>query len=516
MKPKIRAVAVAILYFLAQVFAVIVTENTVQITTVDITLGDLVVNAGVYYSIVDSALVTLVGTVNVRGGFYVTSAKDLTSSVVMTGGIFVNSGTVSFNSLSSKLLSTYGITTVGSFENTGDMYFGISRAPIVGTPFIVTSVSSWTNTGMMVFRSRFRDTIVGSSGLSTIKNDGSICLYNTFWAQTLNIDGTGCITVAKNSEMQLQLSVGSLVFSVAETQTIYLKSSISILSIIGLSASLAPGTIIKVAGFGDGNVIAVNLLFLSHSYSPTTGLLTLSLTPLLKIVFDIGTGYDSALFITAAVLIGKGISYSGRPPNNPPSTCSCTPQFPDYTTTYTTTKYDGSIVTDCGVLIVTTDSAGSLTTATSFALSGVVSHPDSKLLSERPSSFITSRTSTMITSCDQDGVCVAVPETTVSPTEVMGGSVGATYTTEVFVSETTVVDQFDSSVVSTMTFTLTMCVNCDSGAAASQYTSASSSAAGSGTINVPQASSISTLEGKAATKSMVLSLFIVPLLAFLL
>ncbi|OBA21773.1 hypothetical protein METBIDRAFT_24535, partial [Metschnikowia bicuspidata var. bicuspidata NRRL YB-4993] len=362
------------------VFAVTITENTVQISTIDITLGDLTINAGVYYSIVNSALVTLAGSVTNAGGFYVTSANGLAASVVMTGSSFVNSGTCAFNSLSATVLSTYDIATLGSFLNTGDMYFGISGATIVGTPFIVTSVTSWSNDGMMVFRRASGDSallvieqVVGSGGLSTILNDGSICLYNTYWLQTTSIVGSGCITVGSGSEMQLQLSVGTLLFSVAESQTIYLASSDSVLSILGLSLSLLPDNTITVAGFGNGNKIELDILFLSYTYSSTTGILRLTLAILLSVEIYIGPGYNSLYFSTASTLLSKSISYSRSPPNAAPAICACSYNFPEVTTTAlssststTSVNSDGSVETASGVVIVNTDSAGVVTTTTSI------------------------------------------------------------------------------------------------------------------------------------------------------
>ncbi|OBA19410.1 hypothetical protein METBIDRAFT_46484, partial [Metschnikowia bicuspidata var. bicuspidata NRRL YB-4993] len=340
MKPGIGALVVAISYFLILVFAVTITENTVQITTLDISIGNLIINAGVYYSIVNSVLVTIVGTVDNAGGFYVTSANGLTSSVVMTGGYFVNSGVVSFNSMASPLLSTYDIATVGSFDNTGDMYFGISGATLIGSPFIVTSVTSWSNTGMMVFRRESSggallviEQVLGDGGLSRITNDGSICLYNTYWLQTTSIDGTGCITVGPGAEMGLQLAVGELLFSLAETQTVYLASSNSVLSILGLSVSLIPDNPIKVAGFGGGNSIQVNLVFIGNSYDPSTGILTLSLTGLLLVEFDIGLGYQSSGFSASPPLLNRRITYNDPAPNEIPDTCFCLFTFPDVTTT---------------------------------------------------------------------------------------------------------------------------------------------------------------------------------------
>ncbi|KAM9887534.1 hypothetical protein OXX79_013561, partial [Metschnikowia pulcherrima] len=340
MKPGFRALATAITYLLSVVSAVTITQNTVEVSTINLSLGDLTINSGVYYSIVNNALTALVGTVDNRGGFYVSSANGLAASVVMTGASFSNAGTLAFNSLTASVLSTYDIATIGAFSNTGNMYMGVSSATLVGTPFTVTSVSSWSNSGMMVFRrasgsagSLVIEQVVGSGGLSSITNSGSICLYNVDWTQTTNIVGSGCITVGSGSELNLQIAVGSVAFSVSTTQTIYLSSSDSALNVVGLSTGLGSYPTYKVAGFGGGNTININLYFTSYSYSSSTGILTLSSLFLFGIDFNIGKGYKSSLFSTVSALTGRSITYSGSAPNSAPAVCSCVYSFPSVTTT---------------------------------------------------------------------------------------------------------------------------------------------------------------------------------------
>ncbi|OBA19696.1 hypothetical protein METBIDRAFT_33330, partial [Metschnikowia bicuspidata var. bicuspidata NRRL YB-4993] len=454
----------------------------------------------------------------------------------------------------------------GSFSNTGDMYFGISGAPLVGTPFIVTSVTSWTNSGMMVFRRASGgsallviEQVLGGDGLSRITNDGSICLYNTFWLQTTSIDGSGCITVGSGAELDLQLAVGTLLFSVAETQTIYLESSDSVLSILGLSVSLIPDNTIKVAGFGNGNTIHLDILFLSYSYSSTTGILTLSLTFLLEVDIDIGTGYDESLFSTSSTLISRSISYSGPAPNSIPAVCSCVSSFPEvtttaiassstfiastdrslgtitassetsapassaapasseapvssegptssaapassedpvssegptssttpafseapassaapasseapafsdtgssfvgttYTTTFVSTKSDGSVETDSGVVVVTTDSVGSATTASD--LTRDVSEVGTGKPVDVSSTFITSRNSKVTDSCDGKSTC-----TWTSTDGAASASAGENSKTGVYSTLTTVTNGPSASDVTKLTVTLPSCIDCD-------------------------------------------------------
>ncbi|KAM9930323.1 hypothetical protein OXX80_009437, partial [Metschnikowia pulcherrima] len=208
MRPGIREVASAIACFLTLVSAVTITQNTVSISTYSVSLGDLTINAGVYYSLVNNVETLLSGKLDNEGGFYITAANGLAASVTMTGSSFLNAGTLAFNSLSASVISTYLISTTGTFTNTGSMYLGVSGATLSGTPFRVRSTSTWSNTGMMVFeRSSGTSASVDiGSSLSSVTNAGSICLYNTDWSQTITIEGSGCITVGESSQLTLLIT----------------------------------------------------------------------------------------------------------------------------------------------------------------------------------------------------------------------------------------------------------------------------------------------------------------------
>ncbi|KAF8001811.1 hypothetical protein HF325_004312 [Metschnikowia pulcherrima] len=345
MIPGVCAVGLVIVYLLTWVLAVAIISNTVEISTGHISLRDLTIDPGVYYSIVNNVFTTLVGSLENKGGFYVTSADGWGGSVTIKGSSIVNAGTLAFESPSTKVLSTYTIASFGSFLNTGVIYLGVSGATLRGTPFTITSVTDWSNTGMIVLKRSLGiaapvviQQILSLSGIPSITNHGAICLYNVDWKQTTSIDGSGCIIVASGSILHLQVAFGSLAYSVSSSQTIHLSSPKSVLSVHGLSPGLKSYPNYKVSGFGGGNEIRINLYFTRYSYSSSTGVLTLSSLLVFKIDFIIGTGYSSSLFKIFQAETGRGISYIGNGPDNAPSACSCIRSPPRITTTASTSS----------------------------------------------------------------------------------------------------------------------------------------------------------------------------------
>ena len=262
MIPGVCAVGLVIVYLLTWVLAVAIISNTVEISTGHISLRDLTIDPGVYYSIVNNVFTTLVGSLENKGGFYVTSADGWGGSVTIKGSSIVNAGTLAFESPSTKVLSTYTIASFGSFLNTGVIYLGLSGATLRGTPFTITSVTDWSNTGMIVLERSLGiaapvviQQILSLSGIPSITNHGAICLYNVDWKQTTSIEGSGCIIVASGSILHLQVAFGSLAYSVSSSQTIHLSSPKSVLSVHGLSPGLKSYPNYKVSGFGGGNEI---------------------------------------------------------------------------------------------------------------------------------------------------------------------------------------------------------------------------------------------------------------------
>lgn len=311
------------------VISLTITEDTVVVSPVSLSIGDLTINPDVYYSIVNNLLTTLGGNLDNQGGFYVTSSNGLAASVTIVSGTIKNSGDLAFNSLRANVASIYNLNSIGSFENTGNMWIGISSFSVT-PPIILGSALDWDNSGKIYLSQAAGtpSTITISQALGSVNNDGTICIERLLWLQTTSITGSGCINVMDDATLQLQLSP----WNVADTETVYLSSESSLLSVLGLAEGLTGTKTYTVVGFGNGNEIRVNTGFTSWSYS--NGILTLSFfLGVFRLAFDIGPGYSNSGFSTNGVLgAGTRISYSDAYPGAVPDICLCA-DFPEPTTT---------------------------------------------------------------------------------------------------------------------------------------------------------------------------------------
>ncbi|OBA21787.1 hypothetical protein METBIDRAFT_10716 [Metschnikowia bicuspidata var. bicuspidata NRRL YB-4993] len=324
-------VTTVVFYLLSLVFAVYIRSNTTK-TEPNLLFDNLNIAERAYLSIVNCMDVDLGHYVLNEGDLYVTNTNGV--SVRMIGQDFQNHGIISFNSfLSQGDHSTYHIAPKAYFSNSGEMFFGISSAPDDISPFIVTSEAGWRNQGMMVFRKEVVSTaslILGASGErpSTIVNDGSICLYNTFWQTSTSILGDGCIKVDHGSILDLNFAGGH---SVAKNQTFLLESPGSVFRITGVDEDLPSVPVIKVGGLGDGNAIDFDFSLnatRSFVYSlEKVSIMGLSESPLIKI--EIGPGYVLESLVLSTGPIGSRLSYELPVPHGHVHVCRCQSEFPD-------------------------------------------------------------------------------------------------------------------------------------------------------------------------------------------
>lgn len=252
----------AVALYLATALGVVITENTISINPVNLAIGDLHILPDVYYSIVNNALTSLTGSLNNQGAFYVTSANGLAASVSIVSGSIRNSGLLAFNSSRASVVSAYNLNSFGVFNNTGNMWFGISGFAIA--PINLGSTTNWENSGRIHLtqaRGSSSDVRITQT-LGRVDNHGTVCLTNMNWIQSTSIEGSGCINVGDLARLQLQLDP----WDVSSSQTIFLSSSNSLLSVAGLSTGFTGTKTYYVRGFGGGNQIRINLGFDSWSY----------------------------------------------------------------------------------------------------------------------------------------------------------------------------------------------------------------------------------------------------------
>lgn len=363
------------------VFGIDITEDKVDRGAIDLSAGDITIHSGASWSIINNALTSILGSVEVQeeAGLYITLTSPLLAlEVTLTSLIdsITNDGVIAFNSVASLTSATYNLVGA-SFTNNGEMYLGASG--LLPSLMSITA-ADWTNEGLLVFYQNQRTSgVVTLGAVLPIKNNGQICLFHETYQQSTPITGSGCITTQVDSLIYFPNSL----LSVDSAQSIYLADRKSSIIVQALSA---PQTF-NVYGFGNGNKIGLSvplagaLVTSPYSYDSKTGILTLR-AAVLSQKFNIGTGYDSRNFEivtdTAGGLLStlKGsVRYNGPVPERElPEACQIPckglPEAPgtepsEYTTTVTEIG-NGRFATRTGVVQISTDENGEWHTTTSI------------------------------------------------------------------------------------------------------------------------------------------------------
>ncbi|KHC79858.1 hypothetical protein I503_05324, partial [Candida albicans SC5314] len=392
---------------LNSVLALVITQNRVDRGTLDLSVGDITINSGASWSIINNAISTLVGSLTVQpnAGLYITSTSPLLSlQVTLTSllSTIQNNGIIAFNSSPSLTSSTYNLVGL-SLVNTGEMYFSASG---VLPSVMALTAASWSNSGLMAFYQNQRSSGVVSLGTpsGSITNNGQICLNNEVYQQTTSINGSGCFTANRDSTIY----IANVLLPVSTSQNFYLADSQSSIIVQAISTP----QVFNVYGFGNGNMVGVTLPLIgniwnpAYSYNPSTGILRLRNFFVYQ-DFNIGPGYNPSLFSIVtdngagipSTILGS-VSYSGPvPPRALPASCkiACKPvptapgtNPTEYTTTITTTNSAGKPLTETGVVDISTDSNGSwFSSTTIFPTSSSSSSSSSTVSSTAPSSSST-------------------------------------------------------------------------------------------------------------------------------
>ncbi|KAM3119216.1 hypothetical protein RJF_2812 [Candidozyma auris] len=302
--------------------SLIITENTVEISPPNLVIEDLEIYPKVYFSIVNNLLTTIEGNLSNKGKFYVTSLNGLDSSVSLTSGTIFNSGTIAFNSTNANTVSSYILKSIGSFENHGFFWMGISSYSSE-SPIVLTSETQFVNSGDIYLRqnSGKASSITISSHSGSISNKEGICIERLKWKQTSSIEGYGCINIMDGALFELQIQS----LSIAEEHSFYLSSPSSILKIEGVSSGLTSSKLYNLIGLGSGNKIQFDTDFTDFSYKD--GILTLEFPSSFNISFNIGNNYQASHFVTDGEdNSGSTISYIDPFKDEIPAKCLC-PDF---------------------------------------------------------------------------------------------------------------------------------------------------------------------------------------------
>ena len=323
------------LLFSTSISAIEITQNRVDHGTITTSIGDITIDSGAYWSIIDNSISTFIGNLDIKSnaGLYISlTILNLPLLVLLNSGSasITNDGIVSLDARTSTQGSSQFNLVGGSFENNGEFYLAASGA--IPMTMGLTG-KSWNNIGLIVAYQNERSSGSVKFGVigQTITNKGQICLTNQVYQQTSKIDGSGCVTAKKNASIYISNVLDPQ--SVFTEQNYFLaddKSSI-ITQAVGFNTQ-----VINVFGFGNGNKIGLTLPLKSgnggqaYSYDSDSGVLSLS-SGLFGQKFNIGPGYDSKLFSIVTdnsegiPSVNNGaVSYSGPVPSQKslPSACN--------------------------------------------------------------------------------------------------------------------------------------------------------------------------------------------------
>lgn len=315
-------------WFAVLATAVVITEDTIYTGTISLSVGDITIDDGVFWSIWDNAISQFTGslTVGKDSGFYISSDGSVTLTVLLLGLInsIENKGVISFNSVGSLLAPVYNLVGL-SFVNEGDVFF-VSDG-LVGVPIMSITSLSWKNNGFVTFHQETKSASVVSLGapLGEIENTGDICFFNQNYHQTSTISGSGCIHAGNDSTIFLDNPL------LPVNNKILMENKYAQL----VATSINAVDLYVVEGFGGGNAIGIATAIFSRNYNTVTGILTIYAGPLntLPQSFNIGLGYTSSnfevvsrIFPGLSVPLNNAIIYNGPPPNS--NTCRTCPVIP--------------------------------------------------------------------------------------------------------------------------------------------------------------------------------------------
>lgn len=318
-------------YILSIGSALTISQNTVVQGALSVAVGDVTINHGVSWSIINNSVTAIVGSVYNYGGFYVTSNSDLLGlTLTVTGTNFQNTGTVSFNALNSILTPSFTLAAT-TFSNTGKIFFAASGA--MGIPTMAINGLAWENSGLIVFSESVKTASIVQLGttMGSVNNEGQICLINEVYQQTTTLSGSGCIDAGNNSNVW----TASSLLAFEQDQTVYLSTTTSSFRVEALSLSQT----FTVAGWGSGNIIGLGSSIYDFGYSNGQLWLRASLiSP--RFYFNVGTGYNTAAmsivstnFGIGSPIVNGGLIYSLPPPSaSRPTACKVCSAIPSYPT----------------------------------------------------------------------------------------------------------------------------------------------------------------------------------------
>ncbi|CAI5759607.1 unnamed protein product [Candida verbasci] len=279
------------LFLLRNSIGVDIFDSRIDRGETNLELGRFTIGNGAYWSIVDVPKFIIGGavTVNPLSALYVTNTnKPLAFTFLGPFMSLTNYGLVNFDTRQVSDLCEISFAVDGLY-NDGDLIFNVQG----GNSSIAISTVHFENRGVIALHQEYLGAATFDMFvLRSFANNGSFCMNNVDYEHTSETEGNGCFVLQGNSKIH---TIRSHAFG---SQTIVFTGPNCVLKLAGV----LNGEVVKVAGFGNGNVIyfskALNGVFGSWSYSSSTGILSLKTNDLFSFnrEVNIGPGYTDAYF----------------------------------------------------------------------------------------------------------------------------------------------------------------------------------------------------------------------------
>ena len=335
MKMKLFSlIAASLVYFIASAYGATTTftSNTVITGNANFASGTPVVIADDVFVAYDNKNGPI--TNNYRDNVHILGELFIGDSGVHTGmSVYFNKD---FRNDGNLVLDASNETSAPSFYFLGDNFLNNGNIFMVGigntggVTMNVWNSGTVVNNGIISYYhtlSRNGGTsYLGRSG-NDVTNDGTVCLYKMNMYQSSDVSGTGCYSVGEDS---LLLYENPNRNPLASTQTVYLEKPNSQIRIGPYNMA----NTLKVAGWGDGNIIGFESSVSSFAYS---GSILTVIAGGRTYKFDIGPNYNPALmsigggFSSGGFYITGHIKYAGAPTDTSrPAVCDICPLIPTF------------------------------------------------------------------------------------------------------------------------------------------------------------------------------------------
>ncbi|EDK47524.1 hypothetical protein LELG_05705 [Lodderomyces elongisporus NRRL YB-4239] len=181
------------IFFVTGIVADIIYANKILYGPINMSGKDILVSSTAYLSVIDNANNVFTSIIDVLqgGGVYITNSPSfLTQLLISSSGynaVISNKGLISFNAARSPTVPNINIQGY-NFRNAGEFYVAVDS---YNSGKLYLASESWVNSGMLVVYLNTYSLWGPILGKYSITNTGSLCFYNTMYAVSTDIVGSG-------------------------------------------------------------------------------------------------------------------------------------------------------------------------------------------------------------------------------------------------------------------------------------------------------------------------------------